>query len=519
MNHETPLERFRKACGLGAPMTLSYRSARSPAEEPSTFDAPWPFVRIGRSPKNELTLTDGQVSRRHAYLQAVGGRVVGIDLKSRTQTSWGDPPEPRPWGWLDPAVAMQIGPYRIERTDRPPEGGLSDVPLSFRPDGGRGIGRGFDPAICVRAALPGGRGRVTWEIPGLLALVGREDHCQLVLDDESISRMHACLVRTPMGTWVVDLERGRACMLTGPECTGPGWRTGTWSGSAASRWWSDTIAGPRASIATPCLWRPGRARRSRPATSPDRATSGHPAGKGWDWPSGPPRPPRPMKAPVPPPPLRSAEPAPLDQGDWEPVPGSGPSPYALWQQQMQLMESFHNDMTMMVQMFIAMHREFQDSVRDELERVQKLTRELSRLNARLLQASESRRPARLGRQSVRRRESGRSPGRPGRHRKRSLLPARPLRSLRRPDRSPRIGATSGASAIAGRRSSAMPPLQVARCRAGRARRCTPRSPDGSQRSSGNAADTGSVSSRPSTANRPGGPDAGTHGAKNLGWQD
>jgi hypothetical protein len=50
---------------------------------------------------------------------------------------------------------------------------------------------------------------------------------------------------------------------------------------------------------------------------------------------------------------------------------------------MQLMETFHNDMAMMVQMFIAMHREFQGSVRAELDRVQQLTRELGRLNARL----------------------------------------------------------------------------------------------------------------------------------------
>ena len=45
----------------------------------------------------------------------------------------------------------------------------------------------------------------TWEIPGLLALVGQADHCQFVLNDDSVSRTHACLVRTPMGTWVVDM--------------------------------------------------------------------------------------------------------------------------------------------------------------------------------------------------------------------------------------------------------------------------------------------------------------------------
>ena len=51
---------------------------------------------------------------------------------------------------------------------------------------------------------------------------------------------------------------------------------------------------------------------------------------------------------------------------------------AMWQQQMQLMESFHNDMILMVQMFVAMHREHLASVRDELDMVQQLTRRTQR---------------------------------------------------------------------------------------------------------------------------------------------
>ena len=49
----------------------------------------------------------------------------------------------------------------------------------------------------------------------------------------------------------------------------------------------------------------------------------------------------------------------------------------MWRQQMQMMESFHNDMILMVQMFMAMHREHLSSVRDELDRVKKLTGELA----------------------------------------------------------------------------------------------------------------------------------------------
>jgi hypothetical protein len=62
---------------------------------------------------------------------------------------------------------------------------------------------------------------------------------------------------------------------------------------------------------------------------------------------------------------------------------------AMWQQQMRMMESFHNDMIMMVQMFFAMHREHLASAREELERVEQLTRELSALQARLREPTES----------------------------------------------------------------------------------------------------------------------------------
>jgi hypothetical protein len=62
---------------------------------------------------------------------------------------------------------------------------------------------------------------------------------------------------------------------------------------------------------------------------------------------------------------------------------------AMWQQQMRLMESFHNDMIMMVQMFFAMHREHMASAREELDKVEQLTRELSDLQARLREPIES----------------------------------------------------------------------------------------------------------------------------------
>src|SRR5262249_2613520 len=51
-------------------------------------------------------------------------------------------------------------------------------------------------------------------------------------------------------------------------------------------------------------------------------------------------------------------------GEWELSTSHPPNSIAMWHQQMRMMESFHNDMIMMVQMFFAMHREHLASSRD-----------------------------------------------------------------------------------------------------------------------------------------------------------
>ncbi len=253
MSLETYLERFRRACGLGAPLSLAVEATDAPAPTSQPLEWPGPFLLVGRHPRDDLSLASRQVSRRHAYLQAVAGRLIGIDLKSRTSTFWDDAAEARPWGWLDPGRFIRIGPYRIHRTDRQPDEPAPLLDPFVPPDEGA-----LFPEPVPRPAfeLPFRVGGVasTWEMPGLLALVGRTDDCQFILADDSISRTHACLVRTPLGAWVVDL----------------GARAGT--GFAARR-----------SPSTPGPSRPNRTTIGGGATRrPPRQTPGH-------WPYDPPR--------------------------------------------------------------------------------------------------------------------------------------------------------------------------------------------------------------------------------------
>jgi pSer/pThr/pTyr-binding forkhead associated (FHA) protein len=389
MSRETPLEQFRSACGLAAPLALAAEDAHSPDSPPLTFHCPGPFLLIGRGPNDDFLLDHPQVSRRHAYVQAVAGRVVCIDLKSRTSTFWDDQPEPRPWGWLNAGRSIRIGPYRIQRTDRhPDEPAHGDLDDPFSRSVGGEAGADALPRAALELPIRVGGVAPTWEMGSLLAVVGRADDCQLTLADDSVSRTHACLVRTPLGTWVVDLGAREGVHVNGTRvrwawlADGDVVRFGLFT--MVLRYDYQPLAIVREDVpldagAFPAE-SPGDRRSGRLASSVERGTELAIRPK--------PRPPGLRRASAPPQVFSSAAPPAVNEAAWEPAFGPGPASYAVWQQQMQLMETFHNDMAMMVQMFVAMHREFQGSVREELARVQQLTKELSRLNARLNQIPE-----------------------------------------------------------------------------------------------------------------------------------
>src|SRR5205823_2199636 len=72
---------FRTGCGAAAPLRLGCGPVGQPPEQVRAFETP--FVLVGRDERNDLVLAHQAVSRRHAYLQLLGGRLFCLDLKSR----------------------------------------------------------------------------------------------------------------------------------------------------------------------------------------------------------------------------------------------------------------------------------------------------------------------------------------------------------------------------------------------------------------------------------------------------
>jgi pSer/pThr/pTyr-binding forkhead associated (FHA) protein len=387
---ETALQLFRKACGLSAPLALVCQDASSQVGAYTPLEYARPFMLIGRQPTADLLLNHDQVSRRHAYLQAIVGRVYCIDLASRSKTFWHGHPDARSQGWLDSGQFIQVGPYRIHRTDRPAD--LEQQAPVTNPLAGEGV-EGSHCEVLPRVALElpfraGGQSS-TWTVGGLLTLVGRSTECQLELNDKSVSQYHACLIRTPLGLWVTDLAAREGVHVNGTRvrwswlADGDLVRLGLFTlvvryetlPEGISR--QDVPLEAGASPSGPIIASPSVA--SEPAVTNRRSLAirsrGGPLGRtGARQPQ--------HLAP------RSAPISPIP-GEWEPVFPPGPGSGAMWQQQVQLMETFHNEMIMMVQMFIAMHRESLSSVRGELDRVQQLTQELNLLNAKLGQGDGS----------------------------------------------------------------------------------------------------------------------------------
>jgi len=388
--NEQALERFRKACGLNAPLVLECEGPSQSAATSAHRSFDYPFVLVGRHPRSDLFLENPQVSRRHTLLQAIAGRILVTDLHSRTKVFWEGEEAPRSQGWIDQDRFIQVGPYRIRRSGcqashDPPD----ELPAPLAPSDQEQFEAGPVARAALELPIRVGDGPSLWPVEGQLAMVGRSDHCQLVLTDVSISQFHAALVPTRSGLWVVDLLA----------------REGVYVNDERVRWaWladGDTLRMGRFAFILRYETPPdqmtrddvpleaGASRAEQPGTElavsmgqPDNGRSALVVRSGGRSSVA-------LKAVSAPSTIEPSALVPSGGEAWETSVPYPPNPMAMWQQQMQLMESFHNDMILMVQMFVAMHKEHSASVRHELDMVQQLTRELSALQAKTAQSPES----------------------------------------------------------------------------------------------------------------------------------
>jgi pSer/pThr/pTyr-binding forkhead associated (FHA) protein len=182
--NDQSLEHFLAACGSEGPLRLGVGQRDAMESTVRTYSQP--FLVIGRASDSDLVLDHWQVSRRHAYLQLIGGRFYCIDLGSRTGTHGGD--ATRRSGWLEPGRSIQIGPYTV----RPEWPAAAPKPSSSPP--------GVTWELPSRAI-----DKATWRMDRYLAVIGRSPACKIRLVEPDVSKFHASVVLTHQGLWAIDL--------------------------------------------------------------------------------------------------------------------------------------------------------------------------------------------------------------------------------------------------------------------------------------------------------------------------
>ena len=341
---------FLEACGSAGPLVLG-------VEEPDAAGVSWrvfdqPFVVVGRDPAADLFLRNRGISRRHAYLQMIAGRLFCVDLQSRTGTRWGD--EPGLFGWVHPDPGVRMGPFRFRPRDEGPgtstgkAGGVA-LPLP--------VSRSFEQADLTEARLEilgPSAGSTSWQVSRALVLIGGSRACKVQLRGGGVAEIHAGLVRTPAGVFAVDLLGPGGILVNGERVR-----------------YARLGAHDELSVGT---------HRLRVHCTP---LLGNPAG-----PSQPAGKSKSIAGPVAP--TRSADGPALPARISDVGPGKMPAPLGMiddpaslmrsmldefGQIQMQMADRFQDSLLVVLQSFAGAQREQTDLIREELARIRELTEE------------------------------------------------------------------------------------------------------------------------------------------------
>lgn len=221
-------DRARAAFTDGAPWGALIPVAESADAAPSTPQRTVLLTQrltlIGREMDNDLVLDDERISRRHAELRWDHGRVELADYGSLNGTLVNEQAV-RGRLLLQADDIVQLGKRRYRFALRPAEPvAASDQRQELLET--RKTSRISDAAALERpalrlVALQGPSVGISWPLSAAALTIGRDTASNIVLADNSTSRVHAQVTRQPAGYFIADLESSNGVWLNGQRLTGP----------------------------------------------------------------------------------------------------------------------------------------------------------------------------------------------------------------------------------------------------------------------------------------------------------
>jgi hypothetical protein len=194
------MDLLAKACGATGPIRLHLQAPDGMPRVEHVLETP--FAVLGRHASADIVLEHSELHRRHLYLQVLQGRIHFVFLAGLRTTDEASPV--RVDGWLPDEQFLTVGPYGIKQADDVPSddepGPVPLEPLTAPVFASDGL-----PEMMLDCVEGIPRRRAPWRIRQMLTLIGKAPGCRLQLISSTVSSVHASLVRTPLGVWVIDL--------------------------------------------------------------------------------------------------------------------------------------------------------------------------------------------------------------------------------------------------------------------------------------------------------------------------
>lgn len=167
------------------------------------YHIPRPYGVIGRLDGADIQIDDRGVSARHIYFHLDERGLYAVDLASRTGTRF--PGTARHCGWIEPGESIEVAGRRIQFVEarfRDREGIATPDPDAGRDDL---LAAADDRALARILLYPTPNRESPRSLDSELVFAGRGASCGIRVEGASASRIHAALVRTRTGAFVVDL--------------------------------------------------------------------------------------------------------------------------------------------------------------------------------------------------------------------------------------------------------------------------------------------------------------------------
>lgn len=205
--HESDVQ-LAQSCGQIRPMILHARHQDHRTH--SKYVVTKPYAIIGRNSSCDICLNHEDVSKQHAYLQVLDGKLFCVDQGSRHGIFWKDTPQL--YGWVQPGQPIEIGPFEIT------------LEQSVGVEAGTKSLRNTAPFFArYSSKVPSNavveiNGNKKFDVRHQLALIGRCKHCNIILDTDEISPIHSSIVRTLDGKYWLVVPIGIKVKVNGKRC-------------------------------------------------------------------------------------------------------------------------------------------------------------------------------------------------------------------------------------------------------------------------------------------------------------